>query len=137
MAGATRTFLKNWGVDLRLCSVAFPHSNCWAEIGVKTAKRLITDNTGPNCNLDTNELKRAMLQYRNCPDPTTMGYHQLYVFGRPIGYFIPIQPGRYQLYPNWVDTLIKLEEALRNRHICMCSREVDRTYQKTPSTQGR
>jgi len=50
--------------------VAFPHSNCRAEIGVKTGKRLITDNTGPHEELDTNKFHRAILQHgnHNAPD---------------------------------------------------------------------
>ena len=46
-AHATQKFLNNWGVRHRLSSVAFPHSNCRAEIAVKTIKRLIMQNTGP------------------------------------------------------------------------------------------
>ena len=42
-------------------SVAYPHSNCRAEIGVKTMKRLIMSNTGPNRTLDTDTLQRAIL----------------------------------------------------------------------------
>ena len=52
-ATTTRNFLQQWGVHHRLSSVAFPHSNCRAEVGVKTVKRIITDNTGQSVTLDT------------------------------------------------------------------------------------
>ena len=74
----------------------FPHSNCRAEIGVKRMKRLITDNTGPKGELDTDAVQRAILQYRNTPDPDTKLYPVMCVFGRPICDFIPIAPGRYR-----------------------------------------
>ena len=36
-AATTQQFLKDWGVHHRLSSLALPHSNCRADIGVKTA----------------------------------------------------------------------------------------------------
>ena len=63
-ATATHKFLKNWSVHHRFSSVAFSNSNCRAEIGVKTVKRLITNNTGSNGELNTDALQRAKLQYR-------------------------------------------------------------------------
>jgi len=116
-ASATSNFLRDWGTNHRLSSVAFPHSNCRAEVAVKTAKRIIMSNTGPNGSLDTDFLQRAILQYRNTPDPQTGLSPAMCLFGRPIRDFIPILPGRYQPHPTWIDTLEKREQALRNRHM--------------------
>ena len=116
-ASATQNFFHTWGIDHRLSSVAFPHSNCRAEIGVKTVKRLITSNTSPTGELDTDAFRVAMLQYRNTPDPETKLSPAMSVFGRPIKDFIPVLPGRYQPHPTWQDTLDKREEALRIRHV--------------------
>ena len=116
-ATATCNFLKAWGVHHRLSSVAFPHSNCRAEVGVKTVKRLMANNTGPNGQLDTDALQRAILQYRNTPDPTTKLSPAMCVFGRPIKDFIPIPRGKYKPHTTWRETLAAREEALRNRHM--------------------
>ena len=115
-ASATQKFLKDWGVSHRLSSVAYPHSNCRAEIGVKTVKRLIVNNTGPRGELDTEAFQRAILQYRNTPDRDTKLSPAECVFGRPIRDFIPILPGRYRPHTTWKETLLAREEALRNRH---------------------
>ena len=43
----TQTFFSDWGIIHRLSSVANPHSNCRAEIAVKTAKRMLVNNMTP------------------------------------------------------------------------------------------
>jgi len=51
---------------------------------VKTAKRLITDNTGPYGELDTNKIQHAILQYQKAPDQVTKLSPAMILFKCPI-----------------------------------------------------
>ncbi len=117
VATQTQKFMLAKGIHHRLSSVAFPHSNCRAEVGVKTVKRMIVNNTAPNGNLNTDLFRRAILQYRNCPDRDTKLSPAEIVFGHPVRDFIPILPGKYVPHRTWRETMHSREEALRNRHM--------------------
>ncbi len=132
----TQTFLANWGVHHRLSSVAFPHSNCRAEIGVKTMKRLLTDNTGSYGDLDTDKAQRAILHYRNSPDPSTKVSPAMCLFGRPIKDLIPVFPGHFRPHNVWTETLQAREEALRKRHMLAAERWSEHTKRLPQLTVG-
>ena len=92
--------------------MAFPHYNCRAEIGVKTVKRLLMDNTGDSGDLDKDKFQRAMLQYFNTPDRDTKLSPAMCIFGRPIRDFILILPRKYKPHETWGSTAMAREEAL-------------------------
>ena len=132
-ASATTAFLRTWGVHHRLSSVAFPHSNCRAEVGVKTVKRLLSGNTGPSGTLDTDKFLRAILQYKNTPARDTGLSPAECVYGRQLRDLIPTHPGKYLPHESWREVLNAREEALRIRHMRAHERLSQHTKRLPPS----
>ena len=135
-ASSTKRFLKDYGVHHRLSSVAFARSNGRAEVGVKTVKRLMMENTGPNGDLNNDSFQRAMLQYRNTPDRDTRLSPAMCVFGRHIRDFIPVLPHKYRPKGIWSNTLASREEALRKRHMRTQERLSEHTRRLPPLRVG-
>ena len=85
-------FLKQWAIFWRKSSANFPQSNGRAELAVKTCKRLLRSNTGPDGSLDTSKVARALLQYRNTPI-AGIGMSPAYMlFGRQLRDTLPCSP---------------------------------------------
>lgn len=89
VAEETQKFFSQYGIKHRLVSVANPHANSRAEIGVKTAKRILRDNTGFNGSIDNVAMSRALMAYRNTPDPDTGLSPAELLIGRKLKEFLP------------------------------------------------
>ena len=119
-AKGTQDFLRLWGVRHRVSSISFPQSNDWAEVAVKTAKRLLLSNTGPTGSLDHDHFLRAMLQLRNTPDPDCNLSPAQIIFGRPLrdSFSFVNRLEKFSnphIRPLWRQAWAAKEEALRTR----------------------
>ena len=108
---AVLSFLSNWGVRRRLSSAYYPQSNGRAEAAVKTAKRIISDNTGTKGNIYTDKIARALLLYRNTPIKGTDTSPAQLLLGRNLRDLVP-QPSGYKISNKWQYFLRKREEAM-------------------------
>ena len=107
-------FCKLWGIAHRISSAYYPTSNKRAEIGVKSAKRIIRENVGIQGSLNTNKFTQALLAHRNAPDPVSKVSPAQLVFGRQIKDHIPLASYSPQKY--WVELAEKREDCFLKRH---------------------
>ena len=131
----TRAFLKTWGVHHRISSAYHPHANCRAEVAVKTMKRLIACNTGPGGSL-SDRFHKALLQYRNGPDPTTKISPATCLFGRATRDLLPGIPNKYKPHTEWADRMDLRERALSKRTISGRARWDEHSQGLTPLKCG-
>ena len=122
-AGETEAFFKRWGIRHRLSSASFPSSNGRAELAVKTAKRLLMDNISPNGSLDNDGIVRALLVYRNTPDPGCKLSPAQILLGRPLRDTLPCISKDVMVFNNpeihdqWKEAWKAKEEALKARYV--------------------
>ena len=108
-----QNFLKSWGIEHRTSSSYFPKSNLRAESAVKSAKRIVLDNTKSDGSPDLDKVARALMQHRNTPDSEYGISPAQLVFGRPIRDFLPVRPGDFSPSEVWIDNREKRELAMR------------------------
>ena len=104
-------FLRNWGVHHRLSSAEYPQSNGRAEVGVKSAKRIIQNNASRHGSLDNDSAARAILQYRNTPIPEVGLSPAQMLLHRQLRDGIPVHPGHYRLHKEWILSASEREKA--------------------------
>ena len=112
-----KEFLKSWGIEHRTSSAYFPKSNLRAESAVKSAKRVVLDNSKLDGSPDLDRISRAIMQHRNTPDSEYGLSPAQLVFGRPIKDFLPIRPGDFSPSEVWIDNREKRELAMRKRFV--------------------
>ena len=104
-----------WCVKPRLSSVTYPQSNGQAELAVKTTKRIVNGNIGPQGSLDNDNVAWAILQYRNTSIQSIgLSLAQL-LLHRRLWDSIPALPILYKPHPGWVVAAQPREEIL---HLC-------------------
>ena len=109
-------FLKDWAVKHRLSSAAYPQSNGRAELAVKTAKRIIIGNTGPQGSLDNDRAARAVLQYRNTPIQNIGLSPAQLLLHRRLRDFVPSHPTLYKPHAEWITAARNREKSLSQRN---------------------
>ena len=113
---AFQKFLKVWDVRHRVSSAEYAQSNGRAELGVKSAKRIIRGNALPNGSLDNDKFARAIMQYRNTPIAGIgLSPAQLYLH-RQLRDFIPSRPVLYKPDIRWIKAAEKREEFAAQRN---------------------
>ena len=82
---------------------------------MKSAKRIVLDNSKLDGSPDMDKIARALMQHRNTPDSEYGISPSQLVFGRPIRDFLPVRPGDFSPSEVWIDNREKRELAMRKR----------------------
>ena len=77
----------------------------------------MADNTSATGSLDEDAFQKAILSYRNTPDPATGVSPAMMLFGRQVRDAIPAVIGNYIPHQTWTDLQDHREKALRKRMV--------------------
>ena len=110
-------FLKGWGVRHHITSAYHPHSNLRAESAVKSAKRILAENVGPNGSLDNDRVSQALLQHRNTPLRGLELSPSQIIFGRNLRDTLPCCTKGVLPRQEWVRILDAREKVLSKKHL--------------------
>ncbi|XP_076054512.1 uncharacterized protein LOC143033212 [Oratosquilla oratoria] len=116
VSGEMTAFLRRWGVTTRLSSAQYPQSNGRAEAAVKTAKRILRDNTGTSGSLDNDKVSLALLQYLNTPLREGNASPAQLTTGRQLRDGVPTAKQNYKVNCEWQRTLEKRETQMAQHH---------------------
>ena len=109
-----RNFLITWNIQRRLSSAYYPQSNGRAEVGVKSAKRILLGNVNPKTGkLDNEKAVKALLAHRNTPNQQNGVSPAFALFGRPVRDHLPLKD--LHLHRDWERVADKREEAVARR----------------------
>ena len=124
-------FLGTWCVKHERSSARYPQSNGRAELAVKTAKRILEENTAADGSLNTDRACRALLQYRNTPlqhfglSPAQILFH------RQLRDCIPTSSEHLKPHSSWLIAANDREQAFYQRNQRLIS-EYNRTAHVLP-----
>ena len=127
-------FLFNWGIHHRKSSAEYPQSNGRAELGVKSVKRIISDNVDANGSIHNDKVAIAILPYRNTPLKDIKLSPAQILFHRQLRDSLPNCPSHYRLHKEWVISGRQGENALADRNRVMTER-YNASAKELPSLQ--
>ena len=101
VAYKVQSFLKRWGVKQRLSSAYYPRANTRAELGVKSMKRFLRNNTTVSGSLSCDGFSRAILEYRNTPCRDIGVSPSNILFGRNLKDHLPATTENLKVRKEW------------------------------------
>ncbi|XP_042213526.1 uncharacterized protein K02A2.6-like [Homarus americanus] len=109
-------FFRKWRVAVRLSSPQYPQSNGRAEVAVKTAKRVLRNNTEDNGSLDDDKVSLALLQYLNTPLCGVDKPPEQLATGQQLHDGVPTAKQNFKIDRHWRQTLRRRELQMVQDH---------------------